>query len=269
MKKEEYFTVGEMARRMKVSVRTLQYYDREGLLEPSALSEGGRRLYTYRDMVLLHQILSLKHLGFSLAEIREKLLPLKSPEEVAQVLSSQAAAVRSQMANLQQMLSNIERLRDEVLSMHEVDFQCYADIVVNLEMHNDLYWALKFLEPEARNRIREQFDHERGRAFLHEFEAVLAQAALQSGQGQAPAGPEAQQTAAQFWQLVQAFTGGDADVLNALMSMREVPEFAAAWKDQTAAAFLESALGIYLETLGLSGREEDGNDGTVSDCERT
>ena len=58
-----YMTVGEVAKKMNVSVRTLQYYDKEGLLVPSAESEGGRRLYTDQDMIQLHQILSLKHLG--------------------------------------------------------------------------------------------------------------------------------------------------------------------------------------------------------------
>ena len=36
-----YLTVGEVAKRMDMTVRTLQHYDKEGLLSPSALSEGG------------------------------------------------------------------------------------------------------------------------------------------------------------------------------------------------------------------------------------
>ena len=55
---------------MDVTVRTLQYYDREGVLSPSAESAGGRRLYTDKDLVRLHQILSLKSLGFSLDDIK-------------------------------------------------------------------------------------------------------------------------------------------------------------------------------------------------------
>lgn len=45
---ENYMTVGELARKMGTTVRTLQYYDREGIFSPSAESSGGRRLYTYR-----------------------------------------------------------------------------------------------------------------------------------------------------------------------------------------------------------------------------
>ena len=54
-----YMTVGEVAKKMDVTVRTLQHYDKEGLLSPSAMSDGGRRLYTDKDIVKLHQILSL------------------------------------------------------------------------------------------------------------------------------------------------------------------------------------------------------------------
>ena len=51
-------------KKMGVTVRTLQYYDKEGLLSPSAESEGGRRLYTDKDLITLHQIISLKSLLF-------------------------------------------------------------------------------------------------------------------------------------------------------------------------------------------------------------
>lgn len=63
-------TVGEIAEKADVTVWKLQHYDREGLLSPSATSEGGRRLYTDKDILKLHQILSLKHLGFPLSFAR-------------------------------------------------------------------------------------------------------------------------------------------------------------------------------------------------------
>ena len=47
---DRYMTVGEVAKKVGTTVRTLQYYDKEGLLSPSAESEGGRRLYTDKDL---------------------------------------------------------------------------------------------------------------------------------------------------------------------------------------------------------------------------
>ena len=46
-----FMTVVEAAKKLGVTVRTLQYYDKEGLLSPSAASEGGRRLYSGKDSV--------------------------------------------------------------------------------------------------------------------------------------------------------------------------------------------------------------------------
>lgn len=247
-----YLTVGEMAHKMNVSVRTLQYYDREGLLKPSALSEGGRRLYTYRDMVMLHQILSLKHLGFSLADIRESLLPLDDPRDVADVLAQQAEAVRAQIAALKATLENLTKLREEVLSMKEVDFRCYADIVINLEMRNDLYWAFKYFDADTRDEIRAGFDQERGRDFLTKFQNLQSEAAECRSRGLDRESPEAQDLAHRFWALVLQFTDGDPQVLSKLVALHEDDSFSEAWNKLEPVKYLEDALSVYLERQGIN-----------------
>lgn len=123
-----YMTTGELAKRMGVTVRTLQHYGREGLLAPSCISEGGRRLYTNKDVVKLHQILSLKHLGFSLSDIKSRLISLDKPAEVADILTEQAAIVQKKIEALSESLNALETLREEVLRMQSVDFlicNCY------------------------------------------------------------------------------------------------------------------------------------------------
>lgn len=49
-------TIGKVAQKIGVTVRTLQYYDKERLFTLFAKSEGGRRLYTDRDLVMLSQL---------------------------------------------------------------------------------------------------------------------------------------------------------------------------------------------------------------------
>ena len=123
-----YMTTGDLAKRMGVTVRTLQHYDREGLLAPSCISEGGRRLYMNKDVVKLHQILSLKHLGFSLSDIKSRLISLDKPAEVADILTEQAAIVQKKIEALSESLNALETLREEVLRMQSVDFlicNCY------------------------------------------------------------------------------------------------------------------------------------------------
>ena len=146
---QDYMTVGEMAKKMGVTVRTLQYYDQQGLLSPSAESEGGRRLYTDRDMILLHQILSLKHLGFSLDAIKNHLTALETPADVAAALTEQASVLRRKIETLSESLQAIEALKTEVLQMQSVDFKKYADIIVNLQMKNESYWLIKYFDDKT------------------------------------------------------------------------------------------------------------------------
>ncbi len=65
------FSTGELAKLCNVSVRTVQYYDREGIISPSEQSEGGRRVYTEEDLRKFRCICLYKALGFSLEEIKK------------------------------------------------------------------------------------------------------------------------------------------------------------------------------------------------------
>ena len=103
-----FMTVGEVAKKMGVTVRTLQYYDKEELLSPSSESKGGRRLYTNKDLVTLHQIISLKSLGFSLGDIKQRLISLESPTDFANVLTKQADSIREKIEHLTASLTAIE-----------------------------------------------------------------------------------------------------------------------------------------------------------------
>ena len=40
------YTTGEIAQKCSVSVRTVQYYDKQGILSPSQMTDANRRLYT-------------------------------------------------------------------------------------------------------------------------------------------------------------------------------------------------------------------------------
>ena len=64
-------TVNEVSKRTGVSIRTLQYYDKIGLLKPAEYTKSGYRLYDDAALEMLQQILLFKELEFPLKEIRE------------------------------------------------------------------------------------------------------------------------------------------------------------------------------------------------------
>ena len=64
-------TVNEVSKLTGVSIRTLQYYDRIGLLPPAEYTEAGYRLYDDASLETLQQILLFRELQFPLKDIRE------------------------------------------------------------------------------------------------------------------------------------------------------------------------------------------------------
>lgn len=65
--------IGELARETDMTIRALHHYDQLGLVPPSSRTETGYRMYTTDDLIRLQQVLSLRALGFSLAQNRDLL----------------------------------------------------------------------------------------------------------------------------------------------------------------------------------------------------
>lgn len=83
--------IGLVAERSGLSLRTIRYYEEEGLVTPSTRTAGGFRLYTEADCDRLCLIKQVKPLGFTLDEMRDLLhvldrLAAPSPEDNESVL---------------------------------------------------------------------------------------------------------------------------------------------------------------------------------------
>ena len=65
------YTVNEVAKMTGITLRTLRYYDNIDLLNPSAYTDAGYRLYDEGDLEVLQQILLLRELDFPLKKIAE------------------------------------------------------------------------------------------------------------------------------------------------------------------------------------------------------
>ena len=253
-----FMTVGEVAKKMGVTVRTLQYYDKEGLLSPSAESEGGRRLYTDKDLITLHQIISLKSLGFSLDDIKERLISLETPADVANALTEQADDIRQKIEQLQASLSAIEQLKTEVLQMQTVNFKKYADIIVNLQMKNDSYYLIKRFDDDTLDHIRSQFDKESGLDFMDRFNRLSDEIVQLQKENVPPESEKCQQVVKEYWGLIMEFTNGDMSMLPKLMEVGNIDTATNAWEERQKIVntYLEPALQVYFSRIGTNPFEE-------------
>jgi DNA-binding transcriptional MerR regulator len=70
---EELIQIGEVAERVRLSLRTVRYYEEMGLLVPQTRTQGGFRMYSEDQVARLELIKRMKPLGFSVQEMRELL----------------------------------------------------------------------------------------------------------------------------------------------------------------------------------------------------
>lgn len=69
---DKLYRIGMFAGMNHVTVKALRHYDETGLLKPVYVDEeSGYRYYTVGQLPVIHQILVLRNMGFSLEEIRE------------------------------------------------------------------------------------------------------------------------------------------------------------------------------------------------------
>lgn len=108
MDEAQSYSVGELAARAGVSVRTLHHYDEIGLLSPSERTAAGYRRYNASDAERLHRILVYRELGFDLAGIARI---LDDPAvDAVEHLRRQRSLLERQVERLQRMIEGVEAM---------------------------------------------------------------------------------------------------------------------------------------------------------------
>ena len=127
------YTTGELAKACGVTVRTVQFYDQKGILIPSALTEGGRRLYSEDDLKRMKIICFLRDTGLSLDTIG-KLLEEEDPGSVISIfLEQQEQVLREEISERQEQMNRLEELKREIKSNATFSIDSIGDIATIME----------------------------------------------------------------------------------------------------------------------------------------
>lgn len=139
------YTTGELAKLCGVTVRTVQYYDTRGILTPSELSEGGRRLYSENDLRKMKTICFLRDLGLSINTIGD-LLSEDNPGSVIELLlEQQEQLLRDEINEKQSKLDAVLALKREVRGEDHVSVESIGDIanmMENKKKLSKLHWTM-------------------------------------------------------------------------------------------------------------------------------
>ena len=132
------YTTGEMAKLCGVTVRTVQYYDTRGILVPSELSEGGRRLYTEDDLRLLKVICFLREIGLSINTI-DSLLREDDPGSVISVLLDQHEQVlKEELTESKNKMQKLEDLKKALKEKDKISVESIGDVAYTMENRDKL-----------------------------------------------------------------------------------------------------------------------------------
>ena len=122
------YTTGELARLCGVTVRTVQFYDARGLLHPSDLSEGGRRLYSDSDLRKMRMICALKTLGLSLDAISGVLASEKPERVLLLLLEEQERRITDEQGALERQKRAVETVRETIRTGQMLSIESIADM---------------------------------------------------------------------------------------------------------------------------------------------
>ena len=216
MNKDEgkLLTVGVLARKVGITRRTLQYYDTNGLLVPSKYSEGGRRMYGRSDIIRLQQILFLKSLGFSLEKIRDRLLPNESAAELEQMLKQQKEVLVGQISHIQEALTLMDKVIDEIKLGSEIDIETLFAIMGSIQLGNPYSFMIRHFSKDQIKNFSSSFENEDAAVESNKtVQALFAELIELHQQNEDPEGIEGQKMAARWWNLVMLLTKGDPELI--------------------------------------------------------
>ncbi|QUR65848.1 MerR family transcriptional regulator [Mycobacterium spongiae] len=143
------WSIADVARMSGVTGRTLRHYDAIGLLKPAYVGTNGYRYYEDEDLLRLQQILILRELGLSLAEIDDAVE--SEPETLA--------ALKRQHVRLLRERSRLARVADTVArTIVELEGKTQGPVKINRP--ENLFGGFDHaqFEQEARDRWPEEFE---------------------------------------------------------------------------------------------------------------
>lgn len=145
-------TIKEASKIAGVSVRTLQYYDKIGLLNPTSYSEAGYRLYSDKNLETLQQILLFRELEFPLKEIKEIINNQHFDKYTA--LEQQIELLTLKKEHLETLINFAESIRE--MEINNMEFTAFDKKKIdNYKKQAKAFWgdteAFKEFQEKTRN----------------------------------------------------------------------------------------------------------------------
>jgi len=237
--------VGELAKRAGITVRTLHHYEHTGLLQPSARSAAGYRLYNLADIQRLHMIQMLAKAGLELAAIKDFLeqQTLTLPE----LLNAQIVSLEQQMRSIDTLLDQLIALRTELRAGSEPDLESWLHTLELMNMYD--HWFTKEELQQLPFTAKKEPQASIWASLVQEVQTLMSRQIC-------VADPQAMALATRWMERLEQDTAGKPEFLNRLNEMhsaepqmREQIGISTQMTDYITRAFAETKLAIWQRYL--------------------
>jgi ubiquinone/menaquinone biosynthesis C-methylase UbiE len=156
--KSNLISIGEFAKKSGVTLRTLRYYDKIGLLKPCSYSQQGHRLYSPEDFSKLQKILTLKFIGLSLEDISRIMNYDINHNDLKKSLEIQKEIMKKKIYHIKSVIKSIEEAVHMIDENKELNWDKFINIID--AVNADQKWIEQYENAsnlKARIRIHELF----------------------------------------------------------------------------------------------------------------
>ena len=121
---QKLLKIGDLAKRVGVTVRTVRYYEELGLFSPANISPGGFRLYTESDLRKLNYIKRFRDLDFPLNEILQLLSSSDGSQNKLDKISSSLALLQKQLEQVENKMKELEDIKNDLNRAVQLLHEC-------------------------------------------------------------------------------------------------------------------------------------------------
>lgn len=130
------YKIGEFSKMTNISIKTLRYYDKEGILIPEKRSDkNAYRYYDEKDFQKAKFIRNLRELSFSIAEIKDVLNLVKDDYDLSFILREKMKMIEKEIISKQKMIKNINasiksKIKESIDMNYEIKVKEFPELTV-------------------------------------------------------------------------------------------------------------------------------------------
>ncbi|RKN84993.1 MerR family transcriptional regulator [Paenibacillus ginsengarvi] len=203
--------IGDVAKLVGVSIRTLRHYHEIGLLIPGHLTEGGHRLYTEKDIQNLYQIMALKNFGFALEEIRDMLGTTNSDPSL--LIHIQLEKANEALTKQMEICKALQEIQQSLENCRSPSVQEMAEIIMMMQMNTKQYLSE---EQITWLKLRYKSSSEQEQQREEEWFSFIEQLKKCKAEQIAADAPQVQMLADYWTAFIQSTTGNNAELNDAV-----------------------------------------------------